>query len=197
MTLKGNSVFFAEGLTHLRTVGSLVCTSRFAARAMAPEIKESDAPKVIVEFGVGIGNLTEEIVRRLRPMDFFIGVEINEKLIALCRNNIANAHEGLSVYIEHGDAGYIDSILKKYHLDEADEIVCTLPFRSLPQKDVVRILEKVKSVLKKGGHFTFIRYMTAPENKDVFEILADFRTVERKIIVRNIPPAEIVKMEKR
>ncbi len=197
MTPKGNSIFFAEGLAHLRTVGTVICTSRFVARVMAPEIKELDAPKVIVEFGVGIGNLTQEIIKRLRPRDFFIGVEINEKLVALCRNNIAHAHKGLSVRIEHADAEHIDAILKKYNLHEADEIVCTLPFRSLPKKSIIGILEKVKKVLKKRGHFIFIRYMTAPENKDVFEMLDDFEIAERKIVMRNIPPAEVVKMRKR
>lgn len=196
MTHKGNSVFFAEGLAHLRTVGAVVCTSRFVARAMAPKIKQSDPHKVIVELGVGIGNLTQEIVKRLRPHDFFVGVDINEKFVGLCRKNIAYAHKGLSVRIEHASAEHIDDILERHHLREADEIVCTLPFRSLPKKDIARILEKVKKVLKKGGYFTFIRYMTAPENKDIFQLLDNFEVVERKIVMRNIPPAEVVKMRK-
>ena len=196
MGTKGNGIFFAEGLTDLRTVGTLVCTSRFVAHAMAPEIQREDPPKAIVEFGVGIGNVTREIIKRLRPQDFFIGVDANEKFVELCRNNVAYAGGGLRVHIEHAFAQDIDRILSKHQIQEVDEIVCTLPFRTLPRKDTREILEKAKRILKRGGYFSFIRYVIAPENKDVFRSLEDFEVVERKVVMRNFPPAEVVRMRK-
>lgn len=197
MVKNGHAVFFKEGLADLRTVGTLVCTSRFVAKVMTPEIVESDPPKVIVEFGVGIGSITKEIVKCLRPQDFFVGIDSNEKFIELCRQNIAYSSGGRSVHIQHGFAQDIDKILTIHHRHEADEVVCTLPFRVLPKRDTAFILEKVKLILKKGGYFTFIRYVFALENKDVFQELSGFEVVWRKIVARNLPPTEVVRMRKR
>ena len=199
-----------EGFKNIRGVGTVCSTSRFAAKAMVPEIGLHDEPKVIVELGVGTGSVTKEILKHLRPKDLYIGIEANDKFLEVCRDGLCagnprtekaeqSSYDGdrnLSVNFEHGLAQNIREILKKYGVKEADEIICTIPFRILPKRDTKEILQNVKKLLKKGGYFTFIRYLLAPENKEISKELSDFSVVDKKIIMRNIPPAEVIKMRR-
>ena len=194
--LNKESIFLTEGFKNIRGVGTVCSTSRFAAKAMAPEIGAADGPKVIVELGVGTGSVTKEILKHLRPKDFYIGIEANDKFLEICRDGLCVGDKNLSVNLEHGLAQNIQEILKKYGVKEVDEIICTIPFRILPKHDTKEILQNIKKLLKKNGHFTFIRYLWAPENKEVFKELSDFAVVDKKIIVRNIPPAEVIKMRR-
>lgn len=191
-----SKIFLKEGLSNFRTVGSICSTSRFVAKAMAPLIHADDPPRVIVELGVGTGNITGEIIKYLRPCDYFLGIDSNQNLLEVCRNHVYAADNLGTVNLEHGFAQNIKDILLKYRIEEADEVVCTIPFRILPKKDTKIILQQVNEILKPGGHFTFIRYTLAPENKEITETLSSFKIVEKKTIVRNIPPAEVVKMQK-
>lgn len=190
--LKEN-VFLKEGISNFRTVGSICSTSRFAAKAIAPIIKANDLPKVIVELGVGTGNVTKEIVKRLRSIDYFFGVDSNRNLLEVCRNNICSAG---NINLEHSDAQSIPAFLSRYQVKKVDEVVCTIPFRILPKEDVFEVLKQINKILKVGGHFTFIRYILAPENRIIKKVLSNFKVVGKEIIVRNIPPAEVVKMTK-
>ena len=209
-TLSKESIFLTEGFKNIREVGTVCSTSRFAAKAMAPEIGLHDEPKVIVELGVWTGSVTKEILKHLRPKDLYIGIEANDKFLEVCRDGLCagnprtekaeqSSYDGdknLSVNFEHGLAQNIREILKKYGVKEADEIICTIPFRILPKRDTKEILQNVKKLLKKGGYFTFIRYLLAPENKEISKELSDFSVVDKKIIMRNIPPAEVIKMRR-
>ena len=209
-TLSKESIFLTEGFKNIRGVGTVCSTSRFAAKAMVPEIGLHDEPKVIVELGVGTGSVTKEILKHLRPKDLYIGIEANDKFLEVCRDGLCagnprtekaeqSSYDGdknLSVNFEHGLAQNIQEILKKYGVKEVDEIICTIPFRILPKRDTKEILQNVKKLLKKGGYFTFIRYLLAPENKEISKELSDFSVVDKKIIMRNIPPAEVIKMRR-
>lgn len=190
--LKEN-IFLKEGLSNFMTVGSICPTSRFVAKAMVPIIKPNDLPKIIVELGVGTGNVTKEIVKRLRPIDYFFGVDSNRNLLEVCRNNICSAG---NINLEHSNAQNIPELLLRYGIKEVDEVVCTIPFRILPKEDVEEVLLQVNNILKFGGYFKFIRYTFAPENKMIKKVLNNFKVVDKEIIVRNIPPAEVVKMVK-
>lgn len=197
MSKNGKGIFIKEGFSDIRSVGTIASTSKFVARAMAPVADYVGPPRVIVELGVGTGSITEEIIKRLSTSDVFIGIDSNDAFLDICKKNIELSVGSKQVFIEKGFAQNIDSILKAHSLDSADEIVCTLPFRTLPKKDTIAVLGKVRQVLKRGGLFIYIRYITAPENKEVFQNLPDFEVVERTIVVRNIPPAEVIKMRKK
>lgn len=194
--LKKEGVFWTEGFKNMREVGTICSTGRFVAQAMAPEIHISDEPKVIVELGVGTGGITKEILKHLRAKDCYIGIEANSKFLEVCKDGLCTGSQNISINFEHNIAQNIQEILKKYGISLVDEIICTIPFRILPKQDTADILHNIKKVLKSDGHFTFIRYIHAPENKDISRILDDFTVVSKKIVIRNIPPAEVIKMRK-
>lgn len=196
MLKKGKRILFTEGVSNIRTVGAVAPTGRFVARAMAPEIKKSDPPKIIVELGVGTGSITEEIVKHLRPEDRFVGIDSNRALLEECKKNIEPIALDRFVCVEHADAQDIKHILKAHNITAVNEVICTIPFRALSVQETEKILAQVDDVLVSGGRFVFIRYLIAPATKEIFQALHNFTVVKRKIVMSNIPPTEVITMQK-
>ncbi len=180
----------------MRTVGAVAPTGRFVARAMAPEIKKSDPPQIIVEIGVGTGSITGEIVKRLRPEDRFIGIDSNHTLLEECKKNIEPMTRDRFVCVEHADAQELKHILKAHNITTVDAVICTIPFRLLSARETKKILAQVNDILVSGGRFVFIRYLIAPVTKEIFEALHNFIVVKKKIVMGNIPPTEVITMQK-
>lgn len=181
----------------MRSVGTVHPSSVFLARTMASAIAKHDSPRAIVELGAGTGSITDEILKHVRLCDRFIGIEANKKLAEICEKNIArHAHNKGNAHIVHEKAQRTGAVLCTYGIAAVDDVICTLPFRLLPKSETKEILKEVRHILKPGGHFIFIRYVIAPANKDVPETLHDFTVVKKKLVVRNIPPAEVVVMRK-
>lgn len=197
MNKKGDITLFKEGLAAMRSVGTVSPSSVFLARALTPAIGKHDPEKVIVELGAGTGSVTEEIAKHLRPRDLLVSIEANKKLADICGKNIKKQEHGGAVHCVHAQAQHAGAVLHRYGAAVADDVVCTLPFRLLPGNETEEILHEVRRIVKPGGHFIFIRYIIAPTNKDVIKALPDFSVTKKKLVLRNIPPAEVVIMRKK
>lgn len=196
MGKKGDITLFTEGLAAMRSVGTVSPSSVFLARALVPPFGKNDPPKVIVEFGAGTGSVTEEIVKHLRSHDLLVSIEANKKLAEICEKNIErHAYKGVA-HCVHAKAQHAGAVLRRYDAAGADDVVCTLPFRLLPASETKEILKEVRRIVRPGGHFIFIRYLIAPANKDVPDALSDFSVIKKKVVLRNIPPAEVVIMRR-
>lgn len=182
----------------MREVGAIASTSKYAARVMTPVIHERDESKVIVELGSGTGSITGSIIKNIRPIDVFISIESNENLFEACKKKLTNYAHKENIILLCDEAQNLSGILTQYNIKHVDEIICTIPFRVLPRKDTLQILHQINTMLKPGGLFVFIRYITAPKHKDIFEILNDsFDVVDTQIVMRNVPPTAVIKMRKR
>lgn len=197
MNKKRDTTLLKEGLAAMRSVGTVSPSSVFLARALMPVIGKNDPAKVIVELGAGTGSVTEEIAKHLRPHDLLVSIEANKKLADICGKNIKKLeHEGVA-HCVHAQAQHAGDVLRAHSAAFADIIVCTLPFRLLPNDETKEILQEVRRILKPGGQFIFIRYIIAPVNKDVAGELHDFSVFKKKLVLRNIPPAEVIVMRKK
>jgi phospholipid N-methyltransferase len=69
-TRTGDALLFARNFfRHPRMLGSIVPSSRFLIKELLQPIDWNQA-RVIVEYGPGVGVITAEILRRMRPMRF-------------------------------------------------------------------------------------------------------------------------------
>jgi len=170
--------FFAEYLKNIRSIGSVVSSSRFLAAKMVKAIDPNAG--VVVEFGGGHGVVTEAILKRLGP---------NSRLIVFETNNRFFEHLSLlkdaRLRVIHDSAETLPQYLKELGITQVDCIVSGLPFTSLPSALGERILRVVLSALAPDGTFAQFQYSLF-SLRDLRKL---FQTVTVGFTFLNIPPA--------
>jgi len=61
-------------------LGSLVPSSRFLVNSLLSRV-DWERARVIVEYGPGIGNMTQEILKRMRPDAVLVAIEMNPEFV--------------------------------------------------------------------------------------------------------------------
>jgi phospholipid N-methyltransferase len=107
----------------------------------------------IVEFGPGTGSFTREILRQKKENAFFVGIEMNPRLVEILRQNLPDAN------IISDSAENTPAILKNHHLNEADCIVSGLPWASFSPELQDKMLTAAVQSLRPGGRFTTFAYL--------------------------------------
>ena len=81
----GDALLFARNFfRHPRMLGSIIPSSRFLIKQLLQPI-DWDKARVIVEYGPGVGGITAEILRRMRPDARLIAIETNPEFVAFLR----------------------------------------------------------------------------------------------------------------
>jgi hypothetical protein len=70
-------------------LGSVIPSSRFLVNDLLNQIRWEKA-RVIVEYGPGIGTITQEFLKRMRPDAELVAIELNEEFVTFLRNKIAD-----------------------------------------------------------------------------------------------------------
>lgn len=166
-----------------RSVGSVAPTSRFVAKDMLDPIDFSKV-KVAVELGAGVGNITRSMLRRMRPDARLVSVEINPRFIKHLRKTL---HDPRLVLVE-GSAEDLPRLLRQQGFDQADCIVCAIPFASLPKELRERICEASAACLAPGGKMTAVQYSNLVLPK---LLRRHFGPFEVRVCWLNLPPAWI------
>ncbi|WP_026369522.1 phosphatidylserine decarboxylase [Kallotenue papyrolyticum] len=184
------------------SIGAVMPTSRYAARAMAAQVARRRGPKAILEVGPGTGAITAAIVRQLQPGDRLVLCEINAEFVAYLRQRFERepAFRAVrdQVTILHGD-------VTQMSFDEAfDVIVSAVPFNTCPPEVVRALMERYRALLTPDGVLTYIEYawlgalkrrlpgVQRAQIAGVQAVLAPYikaHQVRRDLVWRNLPPA--------
>jgi phospholipid N-methyltransferase len=126
-------LFVRNFLRHPRMLGSIVPSSRFLVRRLLAQIDWSRA-RVIVEYGPGVGVVTGQILRNMRPDAVLIVIETNPEFVAFLRSAIVD--ERLKVV--EGSADNVVEILRDFGYTGADYIVSGIPFSTMAPRHEYR-----------------------------------------------------------
>src|SRR5262245_36897681 len=88
--IAGYRTFLREARDSFGTVGAVMPSGRFLARAIASELRTCNGPVRVLEVGPGTGALTWEIVRYIRESDRFDAVELNGGFVTALRQRFRN-----------------------------------------------------------------------------------------------------------
>src|SRR5262245_55840283 len=80
-------LFARNFLKHPKMLGSLIPSSRYLASHLLEQI-DFDRARFIVEYGPGIGNITQELLKRMTPQSKLIVIETNEEFVAFLKANL-------------------------------------------------------------------------------------------------------------
>src|SRR5579864_2908401 len=87
---QGDALLFARNFfRHPRMLGSIIPSSRFLIKQLLQPI-DWDQAKVIVEYGPGVGGITAEILRRMRPDARLIAIETNPEFVKFLQRSLTD-----------------------------------------------------------------------------------------------------------
>ena len=179
----GRLLLFARNFfRHPRMLGSIVPSSRFLIRELLSPVDWARA-RVIVEYGPGVGGITAEVLRRMRPDALLIAIEMNPDFVSYLRGALSDTR----LRVVEGSAEWVDEILSRFGRQQADYIISGIPFSTIPAAVRERILRKTRAVLAPGGAFLVYQFSTR-----VFEDLKRiFGYVARRFEALNVLPAHL------
>jgi phospholipid N-methyltransferase len=182
-TRSGDALLFARNFfRHPRMLGSIVPSSRFLIKQLLEPIDWGQA-RVIVEYGPGVGGITAEVLRRMRPDAILIAIETNPEFVSFLRSSTKD--ERLRVI--EASAESVDEILRQHGHERASYIISGIPFSTIPAAVRERILRKTCSVLEPGGSFLVYQFST----RVLQDLRRIFRYVRRQFEPLNVLPAHL------
>jgi phospholipid N-methyltransferase len=169
--------FLRAFAAHPRQVGAILPTSRYAVRDML-DLGDVAGARLVVELGAGTGVQTGEILARMKPGARLVALEIDPGLARLLEERFDDPR--LQVVCD--SAEHLSE-----HLDgeQADVLVCALPFTSLEPGLRRRILDTLPNALAPRGTALVIQYSPLIQA----ELRRLFPSVRPRISLLNVPPA--------
>ncbi len=177
------TVLFAKNfLKHPRLLGSFVPSSPFLIKQLLDSVDWRRA-RVVVEFGPGIGNMSREILDRMRPDAVLVAIELNPEFVGFLRSDIDDPR----FHVVEGSALDIREILNTLQLPRVDYIVSGIPYSTIPHETRCDILRESRSMMQNDGAMLVYQF-----TRTVLPYLErSFRRVEQDFMLWNILPARI------
>lgn len=181
-----NIAFFREGIKNIKTIGSIVRSSRFLCKGMVKHVDFENA-KTIIELGAGDGVITKHILKNMREDAVLLSFEVNK---IFC-DRLRKINDPRLVVIEDS-AENLSKYVKEQNVEHVEFIVSALPFVSLPDELGVSIVNECHKYLKLDGSFIQVHYSLL--TKKLYEKV--FGNVDINFVPMNIPPAFVLVSKK-
>jgi phospholipid N-methyltransferase len=179
----GDALLFARNFfRHPRMLGSIIPSSRFLIKQLMQPI-DWERAQVIVEYGPGVGGITAEILRRMRPDARLIAIETNPEFVSFLRSSLPDPR----LHVAEASAESVREILGQLGVSKANYIISGIPLGSMPQALREVILRKTAQALDPTGSFLVYQFTTRalPDLKRIFGY------VKRKFEPLNVLPAHL------
>ncbi|CAN5634282.1 rRNA adenine N-6-methyltransferase family protein [soil metagenome] len=170
-------LFMRSMLAQPRQVGAVWPTSRRAVRDLL-DMGDIPEARIVVEFGVGTGVYTQQIVERLGPEATFLAFEIDPKLASAVSRKL----EDTRLRIINDSAENVEKYLEG---KKADIVVSSLPFTTFPALLRESIMAVSRRILSPAGMMLVLQYSP----KVLPFLQSRFSQIRRRISPLNVPPA--------
>jgi phospholipid N-methyltransferase len=167
---------------HPKQLGSIIPSSRYLVNNLLSRIDWPSA-KVIVEYGPGIGNMTQEILKRMSPDATLVAIEMNPEFVKFIERECHDPR----LRVVCGSASDVRAILAKLQLQRADYVISGIPYTTMPASVRQRILADTHELLQPQGGFLIYQF-----TRTVLPYLQPiFGNVQQYFEPRNILPARL------
>lgn len=151
----GQALVFARNFfKNPKMLGSLIPSSRFLIKQLLRDVKWNDV-RVFVEYGPGVGTISGEIVKRMRPDAKLIVFEINDDFVRVMRNRFQHDPR---VHVLHRSAAEVQDALRELGLEKADCAIAGIPFSIMKEEDRQAVLRNTHAALRPGGSFLVYQF---------------------------------------
>jgi phospholipid N-methyltransferase len=177
------SLLFARNFfKHPKMLGSFIPSSPFLIKHLISQIDFSQA-KVIVEYGPGVGTISQELLERMSPDARLVLIEMNRDFVIFLKQELADPR----VHVVQGSAENVRSVLKSLGLDSADYIVSGIPYSTMPDGMRRKILSESKKALSRNGQFLVYQFTRTV----LPHLQVVFRSIRQDFELLNILPARL------
>lgn len=176
----GPALFARNFFLHPRMLGSIIPSSRFLINQLLAPIDWGQA-RVIVEYGPGVGGITTEVLRRMRPDASLIAIETNPDFVRFLRSSFVDER----LHVVEASAEAVVGILRQHGHERASYIISGIPFSTISAPVRERILRSTCSVLEPQGAFLVYQFST----RILRDLQRIFRYVRRRFEPLNVLPA--------
>lgn len=181
--IKEGELFFKQWLRSPKSMGSVIPSSRFLAKAVAAEVAWQPG-QYIVELGGGTGAITQGLIERGIPRDRLIVIELDGALYGYLKERFAGC------LVIQGDATRLDEILVRHQVGEVGTVISGLPMVGMPPGFQKAIIDQGFKTVRKGGFMLQYSYSPVPP------VPAKKLGIEARIarfVLLNVPPAYVWK----
>ncbi len=176
------ALFARNFLKYPSMLGSIVPSSPFLVNDILARIDWENA-RVVVEFGPGVGTITREVLKRMRPDAVLLVIELNEDFVEYLGVTIRDPR----LRIVHGSAAHVRRILAEQGFKAADYIISGLPYSLLSESLRQEIVSESRDALQPSGSLVVFQF-----SRRVLPYLkSSFRSVRLNFQLFNILPAMI------
>jgi phospholipid N-methyltransferase len=163
-------------------LGSVIPSSPFLVKNLMGRIDWGRA-RVLIEFGPGVGTITREVLKRMRPDAVLLVIELNQEFVQYLGTTISDPR----LRVVHGSAAHVRRILSEHGLARADYIISSIPYSLLPESLRKEIVHESRHALKAQGSLLVFQY-----NRTLLPYLkSSFGSVKQNFQLFNILPALI------
>lgn len=180
MTAK--NLFARNFFKNPRMLGSMVPSSRYLIANILRDV-DWERARVFVEIGPGVGTITREILKRMRPDAMLLTFEINDDFVRHLEQTFTDPR----VRVFHRSGGDIKEVLRELRLGSADYVLAGIPFSIMPEEARTAVLQNTHDALGPGGVMLVYQF-SAKVRADLEKL---YGRVHRLYEPRNILPAHV------
>jgi phospholipid N-methyltransferase len=182
-SLSSRRLLFARNFLKSPTMlGSIIPSSRFLVNDILGHI-DWDTARVIVEYGPGVGTISREILKRMRPDAVLVAIELNEAFVVFLQDEIQDSR----IHTVYASARDVREVLRNLGHQRVDYIVSGIPYSTIPDEVRSQITQESRELLQPGGALLVYQFTNA-----VLPYLkSSFGTVRQTFQWLNILPARI------
>lgn len=182
-----NEVFFRNWLRSPKSMGSIIPSSPWLARALAGEAFWEPGSHVI-ELGGGTGAITHGLLERGIPAANLVVVELETNLHSYLSNRYPD------VTVIQGDATRLGEIVARLPIDRVSAVISGLPMVRMPIEFKRAIVDQSFGVMPEGHAMLQYTYSPlAPVPVKAFGLEAELA----RYVLRNVPPAAVWRYRRR
>jgi phospholipid N-methyltransferase len=179
---EGTLLFARNFLMRPKMVGSLFPSSRFVVERILEKINWHRA-MTIVEYGPGVGTITEKILARMSPAAKLIALETNKDFVCY----LERAFLDRRLDIVHTSADSVLRILQELGIRGVDYIISGVPYTNVSSDQRRTMIEQSCKALNPGGAMLIYQYRGV-----LLPLLRTcFGKVQQDFELRNILPIRI------
>jgi phospholipid N-methyltransferase len=176
------ALFARNFFKHPSMLGSIVPSSPFLVKDLMAQIAW-DRARLVVEFGPGVGTITREVLKRMRPDAVLVVIELNPDFVKHLSDTISDPR----LRVVYGSAADVRRILIEQGLGAADYIISSIPYSIMPGPLRQEIIAESRLALKPQGSLLVFQY-----TRTILPYLeSSFSSVSLNFQLFNILPALI------